>query len=133
MNAGGKCATRHSESVRSAGINWVRYLRNWGRLAEPVHFDYFAPETRIDSVLSAQLQSIIHLIAQEDYRQAAEQATQAAATYDDSIQLDFLTLAIRRRALARALKLNQAPDKDHAQTAWTGLRIPRPDTAIWSN
>ena len=72
--------------------------------------DYFFPETRIDSVLSAQLQNMIRLAGLGQTRNALEIAHQAASSYDDSIQLDSLTLSLLLKAFNHAVTPRSALD-----------------------
>jgi len=80
-------------------LSWIMALV----LAELIPFDYFVKENRIDSVLSAELQSVIRLSQQGKYRQAIDQASRSASSNSDSVQLDSLTLSVLSRAFDRAV------------------------------
>jgi hypothetical protein len=96
-----RAAFRRGRAVTLAAVllSWPLALL----LASPLQFGYFAPEDRIDSVLSAQLQNVIRLSKEKKYKEAVEETKRSSSLYEDSIQLDSLMLSTRLRAFNRAV------------------------------
>jgi hypothetical protein len=90
------------------------------KVVDVIPTDFFVPDTRQDSLLSAQLDTLIGLAKKERYREAIELAQRAAPSYKDSIQLDSLTLSFTLRAFEHATAApNKLPSASQQDSEWS--------------
>ena len=95
-------------------LSWILALLAAGLLQS----GYFGKETRIDSLLSAQLRHMIELDKEDKYREASELVQSLASINDDSVQLDSLTLSTLLRAYSRARKNNESTSFGGDDKTW---------------
>lgn len=100
----------------------IAVLLSWPlaiQLVNLIPSDIFFPETRIDSLLSAELKRLALLGQKEQYEEADKIARQASSSYEDSIQLDSLTISLRSKAFAHAIQQPKISAQTMQENNWS--------------